>query len=52
MKRQCTGYRMVDAKECQNKAKYEVKFEGRHIGFACGIHSRAYTQKALFPLKS
>ncbi len=50
MSEKCTGIRMVDGKDCQNLAKYEVSFEGRHVGYVCGIHARAYTEKALFPL--
>jgi len=46
----CTAYRLVDGGECRSPAKYEVKFDGRHIGYVCGVHKRAYTDKALFPL--
>lgn len=51
MKIKCTSYRLVDGKRCSAPAKYEVKFEGRHIGFVCGTHARSYTKKALFPLE-
>ena len=50
MEQKCTAYRIVDGMECSSQAKYEVKFDGRHIGYVCGTHARAYTPKALFPL--
>jgi len=42
--------RIVDGMECSSQAKYEVKFDGRHIGYVCGVHARAYIRKTLFPL--
>ena len=50
MKEKCTCYRIVDGLECESLAKYEIKFDNRHVGFACGTHARAYGSKALFPL--
>ena len=50
MKQKCTAYRIVDAVKCTSTAKYEVIFDGRHIGYVCGVHARAYTSKSLVPL--
>uniref|UniRef100_A0A6M3J7G8 Uncharacterized protein n=1 Tax=viral metagenome TaxID=1070528 RepID=A0A6M3J7G8_9ZZZZ len=50
MKVKCTAYRIVDGLLCQAVAKYEIKFSGRHLGYVCGNHKRAYTEKVLFPV--
>lgn len=50
MKQKCTATRIVDGKDCSSPAKYEVRFGNHPMGYVCGIHARAYTPKALFPL--
>lgn len=51
-KPKCTCCRLVDSEKCNVRALYEIKFDGRHIGYACGIHARAYTEKSLSPLSN
>ena len=50
MKVKCTAYRLADGLVCNSPAKYEVRFDDRYIGCVCGVHKRAYTDKALFIL--
>lgn len=47
----CTCYRIVDGFLCQSPAKYKIDFNAQHIGFACGVHARAYTSKSLIKLE-
>ena len=51
MKIKCTAVRLVDDKECQTIATHEVVLEGRHAGYVCGIHKRAWLPKALREVK-
>ena len=46
----CTCIRIVDGKDCQARASYEIKFGDKHIGYCCGVHARDYTRKSLFKL--
>ena len=50
MKQKCTAYRILDGMPCSSQAKYEVKFDDRHVGYVCGIHKRIYGPNALIPL--
>ena len=50
MKIKCTAIRYVDGLDCKSPATHEVRVKGRHVGYVCGIHKRAWLALALFAL--